>query len=30
VFTNLLGKSTLINIDFPEVTLLASAEKADA
>jgi uncharacterized peroxidase-related enzyme len=27
VFTNLLGKSTLINIDFPEVTLLASAEK---
>jgi uncharacterized peroxidase-related enzyme len=30
VFTNLLGKSTLINIDFPEVALLASAEKAAA
>lgn len=30
VFTNLLGKSTLIGIDFPEVALLASAEKAAA
>ncbi|HEX6297318.1 MAG TPA: peroxidase-related enzyme [Burkholderiales bacterium] len=30
VFTNLLGKSTLINIDFPEVALLASVEKAAA
>lgn len=30
VFTNLLGKSTLINIDFPEVALLASAQKAAA
>jgi hypothetical protein len=26
VFTNMLGKSTLINIDFPKVALLASAE----
>jgi uncharacterized peroxidase-related enzyme len=30
VFTNLLGKSTLINIDFPEVALLASAEEIAA
>jgi uncharacterized peroxidase-related enzyme len=30
VFTNLLGKSTLIGIDFPEVRLLAGAEKAAA
>lgn len=30
VFTNLLGKSTLINIDFPEMALLASAEKVAA
>jgi alkylhydroperoxidase family enzyme len=30
VFTNLLGKSTLIHIDFPEVALLASAEEAAA
>lgn len=30
VFTNLLGKSTLVYIDFPEVALLASAEKAAA
>jgi len=29
-FTNLLGKSTLINIDFPEVALLARAEKVAA
>jgi len=28
VFTNLLGKSTLINIDFPKVPLLAGAEAA--
>jgi uncharacterized peroxidase-related enzyme len=28
VFTNILGKSTLINIDFPKVPLLASAEAA--
>jgi uncharacterized peroxidase-related enzyme len=26
VFTNMLGKSTLIDIDFPKVALLASAE----
>jgi uncharacterized peroxidase-related enzyme len=30
VFTNLLGKSTLINIDFPEVALLSSPERAAA
>jgi len=30
VFTNLLGKSTLIHIDFPEVAPLASAEQAAA
>ncbi len=30
VFTNILGKSTLINIDFPKVALLAGAEKAAA
>lgn len=30
VFTNILGKSTLIDIDFPKVTLLAGAEKAAA
>ena len=30
VFTNLLGKSTRINIDFPKVALLATAEKAAA
>ena len=30
VFTNLLGKSTLIQIDFPEVPLLAGDEKAAA
>lgn len=28
VFTNLLGKSTLISIDFPKVPLLAGAEAA--
>jgi alkylhydroperoxidase family enzyme len=28
VFTNLLGKSTLINIDFPKVPLLAGAATA--
>jgi uncharacterized peroxidase-related enzyme len=30
VFTNILGKSTLINIDFPKVALLAGAEQAAA
>lgn len=30
VFTNLLGKSTLIDIDFPKVGLLAGAESAAA
>jgi len=30
VFTNILGKSTLINIDFPKVALLAGAERAAA
>lgn len=30
VFTNILGKSTLINIDFPKVPLLAGSEKVAA
>jgi len=30
VFTNILGKSTLINIDFPKVALLGGAEEAAA
>lgn len=30
VFTNILGKSTLIDIDFPKVALLPGAEKAAA
>lgn len=30
VFTNILGKSTLVNIDFPKVALLAGAAKVAA
>jgi uncharacterized peroxidase-related enzyme len=30
VFTNVLGKSTLINIDFPKVSLLAGKERVAA
>jgi alkylhydroperoxidase family enzyme len=29
-FTNILGKSTLIEIDFPKVAMLAAPEKAAA
>jgi len=30
IFTNILGKATLVTIDFPKVELLAGAEKAAA